>query len=93
MEGEYQEIIKKFYKTYIPIARKYNLTYHMRFDRHESLIEIWELKGESIGKQIIRVKEEEGMECECHKRAIEELEWYKKKREEKEHGRNTAMAI
>ena len=93
MEDEYKEIVRKFYEIYRPLQKKYNLRYHMHFSIYESeddLIEIWEYKGETRGKCIVRAKETE--EIDCYKRAIDELKNYKQEREEKEHGRSAAMA-
>ena len=94
MEDEYKEIVRKFYEIYRPLQKKYNLRYHMHFSIYESeddLIEIWEYKGETRGKCIVRAKETE--EIDCYKRAIDELKNYKQEREEREHGRSAAMAV
>ncbi len=94
MEDEYKQIVRKFYEIYRPLQKRYNLRSHTHFSIYESeddLIEIWEYKGETRGKCIIRAKETE--EIDCYKRAIDELKNYKQEREEKERGRSTAMAV
>ena len=61
------------------------------YESEDDLIEIWEYKGETRGKCIVRAKETE--EIDCYKRAIDELKNYKQEREEREHGRSAAMAV
>ncbi len=93
MEDEHKEIVKKFYEIYRPLQKRYNLRSHMHFsiyEREDDLIEIWEYKGETRGKCIVRAKETE--EIDCYKRAIDELKNYKQEREGKEHERSAAMA-
>ncbi len=93
MEDEHKEIVKKFYEIYRPLQKRYNLRSHMHFSIYESeddLIEIWEYKGETRGKCIVRAKETE--EIDCYKRTIDELKNYKQEREGKEHERSAAMA-
>lgn len=92
MEDEYGKIVGKFYEIYRPLQRRYNLRSHMCFSIYDDgLIEIWEYRGETKGKCILRVKETE--DVDCYKRAIEELDNYKKERDEAEHGRSAAMAV
>lgn len=92
MEDEYKEIVRKFEEIYRPLRKRYNLRSHMHFSIYDDgLIEIWEYRGETKGKCILRVKETESVDC--YKRAIEELNNYKKEREEAEHGRSAAMAV
>ncbi len=91
MEDKYKEIVRKFYEIYRPLQRRYNLRSYMRFSIYDDgLIEIWEYRGGTKGKCILLVKEAES--ADCYKRAIEELDNYKKEREEREHGTNAAMA-
>lgn len=93
MEEEYKEIVGKFYEIYRPLQKKYNLRYHMHssiYEKEDDLIEIWEYSGEIRGKCIAMAKEKK--EIDCFKRAIDELENYKREREEREHGRSAAMA-
>lgn len=93
MEDEYREIVRKFNEIYNPLRKRYNLRSHIRSSIYESeddLIEIWEYDGETCGKCIVREKETEIIDC--YKRAIDELKNYKQEREEREHGRSTAMA-
>ena len=92
MKDEYEETVKKFYEIYRPLQKKHNLRSHISSSLYDdSLIEIWEYRGETKGKCILRVKEPE--EIDCYKKAIEQLEGYKKKREESGNGRNAAMAV
>ena len=80
MEDEYKEIVRKFYRIYRPLQKKYNLRSHMHFSIYdEGLIEIWEYRGETQGKCIVRAKETE--DIDCYKRAIDELENYKREKE------------
>ena len=91
MEDEYKEIVRKFYEIYRPLKKRYNLRSHIHFSIYDDgLIEIWECKGETKGKCILRVREEE--DIDCYKRAIDELKYYKQEREGKEYERSTAMA-
>lgn len=92
MEDEYKEMVRKFYGIYRPLEKRYNLRSHMHFSVYDDgLIEVWEYRGEKKGKCILRVKEKK--DVDCYKRAIEELNNYRKEREETEHGRNADMAI
>ena len=80
MEDEYKEIVRKFYRIYRPLQKKYNLRSHMHFNIYdEGLIEIWEYRGETQGKCIVRAKEKE--DIDCYKRTIDELENYKQEKE------------
>lgn len=92
MGEEYSRIVRKFYEVYRPLQKRYNLRCHMHFDtceKNDGLIEIWEYKGETRGKCIVRAKETE--EIDCYKRAIDELKNYMKEREEITHGKRTDM--
>lgn len=92
MEDKYREMVKKFYEVYRPLQERFNLRSHMHFSVYDDgLIEIWEYRGEQRGKCVLRVKETECIDC--YRRAIEELQYYKKEREKSEHGRNTAIAV
>lgn len=91
MENEYREIVRKYYEIYRPLQKKYNLRDHIHFDIYDDgLIEIWEYDGETKGKRICWVKEED--EIDCYRRAIEELQEYKRKKEEKGHEDNAVLA-
>lgn len=91
MEEEYKKLVKKFYEIYIPLARKYNLRSHMHFSvDDDGIIEAWEYEGEIRGKCVCRVKEEN--DAECYKRATEELEYYKKEREDRADERKAVRA-
>lgn len=84
MEEERRELIKKFYRIYRPLQKKYNLRMHSHFSIYDDgRIKIWEYTGEVQGRCICTVKERE--EINCYKRAIEELESYGKSREERLH--------
>ena len=92
MEDEYREIVSKFYEIYRPLQKKYNLRLHVHFDIYDDgLIEIWEYQGEIKGRCILHVKETE--EIDCYKKSIQELEYYKRKREETEHGAGAVLAV
>jgi len=92
MEDEYGIIVRKFYEIYRQLQRRYNLRSYIHFSIYDDgLIEVWEYRGETKGKCIVRAKETE--DVDCYKRAIEELENYKKEREGAEHGRSAAMAV
>lgn len=91
MEDEYREIVRKFYEIYRPLQKKHNLRYHMHFDLYDDgLIEIWEYEGETKKKCISIAREEK--DIDCYKRAIDDLEHYRKEREEEEYERKAAMA-
>ncbi|MCM1296467.1 MAG: hypothetical protein NC311_13095 [Muribaculaceae bacterium] len=80
MEDEYTETVRKFYEIYRPLQKRYGLRYHMHFDIYgDGLIEIWEYKGETRGKRIVLARETE--DVDCYKRAIDELNSYKLKKE------------
>lgn len=88
---EYSKAARRFEAVYRPLQKKYNLRSHMHFNIYdEGLIEIWEYRGETKGKCIVRAKETE--DIDCYKRAIDELENYKWEKEEKGHGRKAGMA-
>lgn len=89
MEDEYTEVVREFYAIYRPLQKKYNLRDHMHFDIYkDGLIEIWEYEGETRKKCISIAREEK--DIDCYKRAIDDLKYYKKDREKREH--ETAMA-
>ena len=91
-EIEYREMVRDFYKIYNPLREKYGLRSHMYFSiRGEALIEIWEYKGERCGRCICRITEKDGIPC--YRKAIQQLEHYRKEREGEGHGQNTAMAV
>lgn len=92
MEDEYTEVVRQFYAVYEPLQKKYNLRAHIQFRMNDDgEIEIWQFEGEIKKRYVCKVEERE--DIDCFKRAIEELELYKKEREESEHGRDTAMAV
>lgn len=80
MEEEYRAAVKKFYETYRPIARRYNLQMQSHFStRHDGWIKIYQ--GEGTSKRTI-VKCEEESDTDCYRRAAEVLmSWEHKKRE------------
>lgn len=91
MEDEYKEIVRKFYEIYRPLQKKYNLRSHMHFSIYDDgLIEIWEYQGETKVKCVVLAKEVE--DIDCYKRAIDELQYYKREKEGKEHERKADMA-
>ena len=91
MEEEYREVLKRFYAVYRPIQKSYGLRLHSYFSIcGDGLIEIWEYQGEMQGKCICRVRE--AKDVDCYKKAIEELEHYKKKKEAVESRRGAAIA-
>lgn len=91
MEDEYKETVRKFYEIYRQLKKKYNLRLYIHFDIYDDgLIKVWEHKGKTKEKCILRANEEK--DIDCYKRAISELENYKQEREGKEHGRSAAMA-
>lgn len=94
MEDGYTEIIKKFNEIYRPLQKKYNLRSHMHFSLYDDgLIEIWEYTGERKGKCICRETAKAEETVDCYRRAIHDLEYYRKGREETEQERSTAMAV
>ncbi|MBD5449694.1 MAG: hypothetical protein HDR28_05985 [Lachnospiraceae bacterium] len=90
MEDEYREIVRKFYEIYRPLQKKHNLRYHMHFDiSDDGLIEIWEYEEKKKKKCISIVREEK--DIDCYKKAIEDLEHYRRDREENEYERKAAV--
>ena len=90
MEDEYSKVVRKFYEIYRPLQKKYNLRLHTHFDIYDDgRIEIFEYEGEVRGKYVCRIKEKE--DIECYRKAIQELENYRK--EKSKYGANTAMAV
>lgn len=82
-EEEYKESIKEFYAVYNPLKRKYSLRMHSCFSTYDDgLIEAWEYDGDTRGKCILKVTEEDSIEC--YKRATEYLKDYKRRRESQE---------
>ena len=76
---EYGTLVRKFYETYRPIGRRYNLRVHSRFTmKGEGFIKIYQGDGPDR-KQIIKVEEED--EIACYKKAIDELESWARGRE------------
>ena len=80
MEEEYRAAVKKFYETYRPMARRYNLRMQSHFSmRHDGWIKIYKREGTSE-KMIVKCEEEN--DVECYRRATEALtSWECKKRE------------
>ena len=67
---EYAEAVRRFYEVYRPIGRKYNLRVHSSFSLFRpGFIKIYQ--GGPDRKQIIKVEEDE--DIECYKRATEAL--------------------
>ena len=91
MKDEYSEVVRKFYEIYRPLQKKHNLKLHTHFDIYDDgRIEIWECEGETCVKHVCRVKEKE--DIECYRKAIQELEHYRREKEKREDERSATMA-
>lgn len=80
---EYAEAVRRFYEVYRPIGRRYNLRVHSSFSLYRpGFIKIYQGDGPDR-KQIIKVKEDE--DIECYEKATEELiRWEQSRRKENE---------
>ncbi|MDE7239946.1 MAG: hypothetical protein K2N41_09590 [Lachnospiraceae bacterium] len=87
MDNE-DELYGKVYELILLLVKKYHLMYHMHFTvytHEEDFIKIWEDGKEKEGKYICNIREKgEGKKAECLRKAIYEMTYYQKQREETE---------
>lgn len=73
---EYGEMVRTFYRIYQPLRERYGLRLHTKFSVYEDgLIEIYRYEGEERKELILKVKEED--DVDCYKRAVEQLLMYR----------------
>lgn len=91
-EARYRNAEREFNEVYKPLKKRYNLRMHSCFSIYaDGLIEAWEYDGDTRGKCILKVTEEDSIEC--YKRATEYLKDYKRKKERVEYGSGVNMAV
>lgn len=92
MKDEYSEVVRQFYEIYRQLQKKHNLRLRIHFDIYDDgRIEIREYEGETCGKYVCKVKEKE--DIECYRKAIQELEHYRREKEKGGDGKSAAMAV
>ena len=85
---EYAAVVKRFYETYLPLSRKYNLSIYSKFRAgRPGIIKIYQGDWPKQN-QIIKVEKDE--DIDCYKRAVEELESWVRSREDESKRYRTA---